>query len=135
MPTLMRSCDQQPLRAMVLPDPATTARSLPSGPPPGLYGSNVTDLGSNRGLTRENWSLQVDAPAMLFRRDHLLVFAFVLPTPATNSTALPTGPPPDLDGSNVTNLTSNHGRTRENEPLKVDAPAQRRDAPFTTSTA
>ncbi|KZV25145.1 hypothetical protein F511_41587 [Dorcoceras hygrometricum] len=75
MPTLTRSCDQQPLRATVLPAPATTAGALPAGPPP------------------------------------------------------------DPDGSTVTDLTSNHGPTRENEPLQVDAPAQRRDAPLTTSTA
>ncbi|KZV38564.1 BTB/POZ domain-containing protein [Dorcoceras hygrometricum] len=130
MPTLTRSCDQQPLRATVLPPPATTAGALRDGPPPGPDGSNVTNLGSNHGLTRENWSLQVDAPAMLRRRDHLLVFAFVLPTPATNAGALLAGPPPDPDGSNVTDRP-----TRENEPLQGDAPAQRRDAPLTTSTA
>ncbi|KZV18745.1 hypothetical protein F511_37547 [Dorcoceras hygrometricum] len=135
MPTLMCSCDQQPLRATVIPDPATTTGALPAGPPPGPDSSNVTNLGSNRGLTSENWSLQLDAPAMLLRRDHLLVFAFVLPTPATNAGSLPTGRPPDPEGSNVTDLTSNHGPTRENEPLQVDAPAQRRDAPLTTSTA
>ncbi|KZV06815.1 hypothetical protein F511_45705 [Dorcoceras hygrometricum] len=135
MPTLTRSYDQQPPRVMVLPDPATTSRALMAGPPPAPDGSKVTNLGSNRGLTRENWSLQVDAPAMLLRRDHLLVFAFVLHTPATNAGALPAGLPPDPDSSNVTNLTSNHGPTRENEPLQMDAPAQRRDAPLTTSTA
>ncbi|KZV21932.1 hypothetical protein F511_28709 [Dorcoceras hygrometricum] len=85
MPTLTRSCDQQPLRETVLPAPATTAGALPVGPLPGPDGSNMTNLGSNRGLTMENWSLQVDAPAMLRRCDHLLVFAFVLPTPATNA--------------------------------------------------
>ncbi|KZV21964.1 hypothetical protein F511_41683 [Dorcoceras hygrometricum] len=111
MPTLTRSCDQQQLRATVLPASATNTGALPDGAPP------------------------VDAPAMLHRRDHLLVFAFVLPTPATNAGALPAGPPPDLEGSNVTDLTSNHGPTRENEPLQVDAPSQRRDAPLTTSTA
>ncbi|KZV34086.1 hypothetical protein F511_05768 [Dorcoceras hygrometricum] len=135
MPTLTRSCDQQPLRTTVLPDPVTTDGALPAGPPPGPDGSNVTNLGSNRGLTMENWSLQVDAPAMLRRRDHLLVFAFVIPTPATNAGALLTGPPPDTDGSKVTKLSSNHGPNRENEPLQVDAPAQRRDALLTTSTA
>ncbi|KZV30253.1 U-box domain-containing protein 15 [Dorcoceras hygrometricum] len=135
MSTLTRSCDQQTLHATVLPDPVTTAGALPSGPPPGPEGSNVTNLGSNRGLTRENWLLQVDAPAMLRHRDHLLVFAFVLPTPDTNARALPTGPAPDQYGSNVTDLTSNHEPTRENEPLQVDAPAQQRDAPLTTSTA
>ncbi|KZV25934.1 hypothetical protein F511_29257 [Dorcoceras hygrometricum] len=111
MPTLTRSCDQQPLRATVLPSPATTEGDLPVGPPPSPNGSNVTNLGSNRGLTRENWSLQVDAPAMLHRREHLMVFAFVLPTPATNAGVLSSGPPPDPYGSNVTDLTSNHGPT------------------------
>ncbi|KZV42463.1 hypothetical protein F511_32560 [Dorcoceras hygrometricum] len=135
MPTLTGSCDQQPLRVTVLPAPVTTAESLTAGPPPGTDGSNVTNLGANRGLTRENWSLQVDAPAMLRRHDHLLVFAFVLHTPDTNAGDLPAGPPPDLDGSNLTDLTSNHEPTRDNEPLQVDAPAQRCDAPLTTSTA
>ncbi|KZT75547.1 hypothetical protein F511_47428 [Dorcoceras hygrometricum] len=41
------------------------AGALPSGPPPDPGGSNVTNLASNRGLTREKQSLQVDAPAML----------------------------------------------------------------------
>ncbi|KZV56880.1 hypothetical protein F511_19825 [Dorcoceras hygrometricum] len=41
------------------------AGALPLGPPQGPAGPNQTNLGSNRGLTRENWSLQVDAPAML----------------------------------------------------------------------
>ncbi|KZV23733.1 golgin-84 [Dorcoceras hygrometricum] len=135
MPTLTRSCDQQPLHATVLPYPATTAGALLAGPYPGPDRSNLTNLGSNRGLTRDNWSLQVDALAMLRRRDHLLVFAFVPLTPATNAGALKAGPPPDPDGSNVTDLTSNHGPPREKEPLQVDAPAQRRDAPLTTSTA
>ncbi|KZV18009.1 premnaspirodiene oxygenase-like [Dorcoceras hygrometricum] len=134
MPTLTRSCDQKPLRETILPAPATTARALSVGLPLGPDGSNVTNLGSKRGLTRENWSLQVDAPAMLRRHDHLLVFAFVLHTPATNAIALPAGPPPDPDVSNVTNLTSNHGPTMENKPLQVYAPAQRRDVPLTTST-
>ncbi|KZV54252.1 endoglucanase 23 [Dorcoceras hygrometricum] len=121
MSTLTRSCDQQPLRATVLPAPATIARALLSGPPPGPYASNVTNLGSNRGLTRENWWLKVDAPSMLCCREHLLVFAFVIPTPDANAGALWAGPPPDLEGSNVTDLTSNHGPTMENEPLQVDA--------------
>ncbi|KZV37476.1 FHA domain-containing protein-like [Dorcoceras hygrometricum] len=135
MPTLTCSCDQQPLRVKVLPAPATNTGALPAGPPLDPEGSNVTNLGSNHGLTRENWSLQVDAPAMLHHRDHLLVFAFVLPTPAINARSLPNGPPPNPDGSNVTDLTSNHGPTRENEPLQLDAPAQLCDAPLTTSTA
>ncbi|KZV13874.1 hypothetical protein F511_44898 [Dorcoceras hygrometricum] len=135
MPTLTRSCNQQPLRVTVLPAPATTARALPAVPLPVPDGSNVTNFGSKRGLTRENWSLQVGAPAMQHRRNHLLVFAFVLPTPDTNVRALLTGPPPDPDGSKVMDLTSNHGPTIENEPLQVGAPAQRRDAPLTTSTA
>ncbi|KZV22434.1 putative helicase senataxin-like [Dorcoceras hygrometricum] len=160
---MLRRRDHLLVFAFVLPSPATNARSLPTGPPPGPGGSNGTDLTSNNGLTRENkplqdrpppgpygsnenlgsnhwltrenWSLQVDAPAMLRRRDHLLVFAFVLPSPATNEGDLPTGPLPGPYGSNVTDLTSNHGPIRENEPLQVDAPAQRRDAPLTTSTA
>ncbi|KZV18404.1 FHA domain-containing protein-like [Dorcoceras hygrometricum] len=111
MPTLTRSCDQQPLRTTVLPAPATTARAVAYGPPPGPDGSNVTNLGSNRGLTRENWSLQVDAPAMLRHHDHLLVFTFILPTPDTNGRALPSGLPPDPDGSNVTNLPQTMDRT------------------------
>ncbi|KZV25063.1 hypothetical protein F511_14655 [Dorcoceras hygrometricum] len=135
MPTRTRSCDQQPLRATVLPAPTTTAGALPAGPPPGQEGSNVTNLGSNRGLTRENRSLQVDAPAMLRRLDHLLVFTFVPSNPATNAGELSAGPLADPDGSNVTDLTSNHRSTRENEPLQVDAPAQHCDAPLTNSTA
>ncbi|KZV24554.1 guanosine nucleotide diphosphate dissociation inhibitor 2-like [Dorcoceras hygrometricum] len=59
------------------------AGALPAGPPPGPDSPNLTNLGSNRWLTRDNWSLQVDAPAMLRCRDHLLVLAFVLPDPAT----------------------------------------------------
>ncbi|KZV55652.1 hypothetical protein F511_26873 [Dorcoceras hygrometricum] len=130
MPTLTRSCDQQPLRETVLPAPTTTVGSLLAGRPPGPDGSNLINIGSNRGLTRENWSLQVDTPVMLRRHDHLKVFTFVLPTPDTNAGALPSGPPPDPDGSNVTDLTSNHGPTRENEPLQMNTPAQRRDAPL-----
>ncbi|KZT75433.1 hypothetical protein F511_47542 [Dorcoceras hygrometricum] len=102
--------------------------------PPGTDGPNLTDLGTNCWLTRENWSLQVDAPAMLRRRDQLLVLAFVLPAPATTSGALLDGPPPGPDGSNMTDLTSNRGPTRDNEPLQLDAPALWRDAPLTTST-
>ncbi|KZV21312.1 putative leucine-rich repeat receptor-like protein kinase [Dorcoceras hygrometricum] len=68
--------DQSPVVTFVLPYPATTAGAHPTGPPPGPGGSNVTDLASNRDLTREIWSLQVDAPAILRRHDHLLVFAF-----------------------------------------------------------
>ncbi|KZV30697.1 hypothetical protein F511_19490 [Dorcoceras hygrometricum] len=41
------------------------AGALPYGPPPGPGGSNVTNLASNCGLTREKQSLQVVAPAML----------------------------------------------------------------------
>ncbi|KZV17923.1 hypothetical protein F511_43066 [Dorcoceras hygrometricum] len=72
MPTLTCSCDQQPLRTTVLPAPATTAGALPDGSSPGPDSSIVTNLGSNRGLTRDNWlmenePLQVDAPSQ--RRD------------------------------------------------------------------
>ncbi|KZV26297.1 hypothetical protein F511_40987 [Dorcoceras hygrometricum] len=110
------------------------ARALPDGPAPGPDGPHLTDLGSNRWLTRENWSLQVEAPAMLRRRDHLLVLAFVLHAPETTTGALLVGPLPGPDGSNVTNLTSNRVPTRDNEPMQMDAPALRRDAPLTTST-
>ncbi|KZV56227.1 glycosyl transferase, group 1 [Dorcoceras hygrometricum] len=99
------------LSAPLVPDPPTTAGALRAGPPPGPGSSNVTDIGSNRWLTRENWSLQVDAPAMLRRRDHLLVFAFVLPAPATNARALPAGPPTGTDGSNHGELFAASGRT------------------------
>ncbi|KZV41432.1 hypothetical protein F511_19676 [Dorcoceras hygrometricum] len=95
------------------------ARALTAGPPPGPYGPKLADLGSNSWLTRENWSLQMDAPAMLRRRDHMLVLAFVLPAPTTTAGALMAGPPPGPDGSNVTDLTSISGPTRENEPLQL----------------
>ncbi|KZV45267.1 hypothetical protein F511_16850 [Dorcoceras hygrometricum] len=108
--------------------------ALPTRPPPGPYGTNLTDFGSKRWLTSDNRSLQVDAPAMLHRRNHLLALAFVLPAPATTAGVLLAGPPPGLYGSNVTDLTSNHGPTRENEPIQVDAPVLRCDAPLTTST-
>ncbi|KZV35764.1 protein HOTHEAD-like, partial [Dorcoceras hygrometricum] len=85
--------DQSPVVTFVLHAPATTTGALPTGPPPGPGGSNVTDLASNRDLTREIWPLQVDAPAILRRRDHLLVFAFVLPAPATTDGALLAGHP------------------------------------------
>ncbi|KZT76842.1 hypothetical protein F511_46135 [Dorcoceras hygrometricum] len=110
------------------------ARALLAGPPPGLDGPNLTDLGSNCRLTRENWSLQVDAPSMLLHRNHLLVLALVLPAPTTTVREIPGGPLTCPDGSNVIDLTSNRGPTRENEPLQVDAPALRRDPPLTTST-
>ncbi|KZV31447.1 hypothetical protein F511_25227 [Dorcoceras hygrometricum] len=51
--------------AIVLLAPATTARALPAGPPTVPDGPNLTNIVSKQGLTRENWSLQVDAPAML----------------------------------------------------------------------
>ncbi|KZT75813.1 hypothetical protein F511_47162 [Dorcoceras hygrometricum] len=41
------------------------AGALPTGPHPGQGGSNVTNLASNRGLTMDKQSLQVDAPAMM----------------------------------------------------------------------
>ncbi|KZV50524.1 glutamine synthetase cytosolic isozyme 1-1 [Dorcoceras hygrometricum] len=97
--------------------------TLPVGPPPGPGGSNVTDLGSNRWLTRENWSLKVNAPAMLRRRDHLLVFTFVLHTPATNAGALTDGPFPGPNGSNKTNLGHNQSHTKENERWEGAAPS------------
>ncbi|KZV19812.1 hypothetical protein F511_33865 [Dorcoceras hygrometricum] len=51
---MQRCRDQTQVIALYLPDPATIAGALPSGPPPGPGGSNVTNLASNRGLTREN---------------------------------------------------------------------------------
>ncbi|KZV21977.1 hypothetical protein F511_17607 [Dorcoceras hygrometricum] len=99
----MQGSDQPPVITLDLPDPATMAGDLPAGPPPGPGGSNVTNLASNRGLTRDKQSLQVDAPAMLCRRDHLMVSAIVISTPATNAGALPSGPPPGPGGSNKTN--------------------------------
>ncbi|KZV40118.1 hypothetical protein F511_39834 [Dorcoceras hygrometricum] len=89
----MQGSDQPPVIALYLPAPATMAGALPDGPPPGPGGSNVTNLASNCGLTMEKQSLQVDAPAMLCRRDHLMVSAIVLSTPATTAGALPAGPP------------------------------------------
>ncbi|KZV35651.1 hypothetical protein F511_30007 [Dorcoceras hygrometricum] len=97
------------------------AGALPAGPPPGPGGSNVTNLASNRGLTREKQSLQVDAPAMLCRRDHLMVSAIVLSTPATTAGALQSGPPPGPSGSNETNHRPNRARTKENERWEGDA--------------
>ncbi|KZV06890.1 hypothetical protein F511_45629 [Dorcoceras hygrometricum] len=81
----MQGSDQPPVITLDLPAPATMAGVLRVGPPPGPGGSNVNNLASNRGLTREKQSLQVDAPAMLCRRDHLMVSAIVLSTPATTA--------------------------------------------------
>ncbi|KZV48705.1 hypothetical protein F511_19245 [Dorcoceras hygrometricum] len=113
--------DQSPVVTFVLPSPATTAEALTTEPPPGQGGSNVTDLASIRDLTREIWSLQVDAPAILRRRDHLLVFAFFLPAPATTAGSLPSGPSPGPVGSNETNHSPNRARTKEKERWEGDA--------------
>ncbi|KZV49941.1 hypothetical protein F511_40054 [Dorcoceras hygrometricum] len=132
-PAILHRRDHLMVFTFVLPTPATNAGALPAGPPPypggsnktnqspNSGGSNVTDLASNRDLTRDIWSLQVDAPAILHRRDHLMVFTFVLPTPATNAGALPAGPPPYPGGSNKTNQSPNRARTKENERLEGDA--------------
>ncbi|KZV28654.1 hypothetical protein F511_05781 [Dorcoceras hygrometricum] len=117
----MQGSDQQPVITLDLPDRATMARALRAGPPPGLGGSNVTNLASNRGLTREKQSLQVDAPAMLCRRDHLMVSAIVLSAPATTAGSLPAGPLPGLGGSNETNHGPNRARTKDNERWEGDA--------------
>ncbi|KZV24594.1 NB-ARC domain containing protein [Dorcoceras hygrometricum] len=61
----VRRRDHLQVLTIVLPDPATTTGALPIGPPSGPDGPNLTDLVSNYGLTRDNWSLKVDAPAML----------------------------------------------------------------------
>ncbi|KZT75738.1 hypothetical protein F511_47237 [Dorcoceras hygrometricum] len=97
------------------------AGSLQAGPPPGPGGSNVTNIASNRGLTREKQSLQVDAPAMLCRRDHLMVSAIAPSAPATTARALPAGPLPGPGGSNETNHGPNRARTNENECWEGDA--------------
>ncbi|KZV43179.1 hypothetical protein F511_23655 [Dorcoceras hygrometricum] len=113
--------DQSPVITFVLPAPATTAEALLTEPPPDPDGSNVTDLASNRDLTREIWSLQVDAPAILRRRDHLLVFVFVLHSPATTDGALPAGSIPGPSRSNETNHSPNRARMKENERWEGDA--------------
>ncbi|KZV35914.1 hypothetical protein F511_35663 [Dorcoceras hygrometricum] len=117
----MQGSDQPPVITLDLPDPATMAGALPAGPPLGLGGSNVTNLASNRGLTREKQSLQVDAPAMLCRRDHLMVSGIVLSTTATTAGALLAGPPPGPGGSNETNHGPNRACTKENERWEGDA--------------
>ncbi|KZV35908.1 hypothetical protein F511_36318 [Dorcoceras hygrometricum] len=117
----MQGSDQPPVITLDLPDPAAMAGALPVGPPPGPGGSNVTNLASNRGLTREKQSLQVDAPAMLCCRDHLMVSANVLSTPATTAGALLAGPPPGPGGSKETNHGPNRARTKENERWEGDA--------------
>ncbi|KZV35650.1 hypothetical protein F511_30006 [Dorcoceras hygrometricum] len=116
----MQGSDQPPVITLDLPAPATMAGDLRAGPPSGPGGSNVTNLASNRGLTREKQSLQVDAPAMLCRRNHLMV-SIVLYTQATNAGALPAGPPPGPVGSNETNHGPNRARTKENERWEGDA--------------
>ncbi|KZV13649.1 transcription factor IIIB 50 kDa subunit [Dorcoceras hygrometricum] len=83
--------------------------------------SNVTNLASNRGLTREKQSLQVDASAMLCRRDHLMVSAIVLSNPATTAGSLPDESPPGPGGSNETNHGPNRARTKDNERWEGDA--------------
>ncbi|KZV57533.1 hypothetical protein F511_20462 [Dorcoceras hygrometricum] len=130
MPTLTRSCDQQPLRATVLPAPATTAGALPAGPTlehdqPWLKPwANQGELVAASG--RSSHAAPSRPPAGLRIRSPYSGHQCQIPSGWT---------PPDPYDSNVTDLTSNHGPTRENEPLQVDAPAQRRDAPLTTSTA
>ncbi|KZV47735.1 hypothetical protein F511_11938 [Dorcoceras hygrometricum] len=54
--------DQQPLRATVLPAPATNAGALPDGPPPGPASPNLTSLGPNHGRTREHDPGEGNAP-------------------------------------------------------------------------
>ncbi|KZV38513.1 hypothetical protein F511_40214 [Dorcoceras hygrometricum] len=102
--------DQSRVFTFVLPAPAITAGALPAGPPPGPDGSNVTDLASNRDLTREKWSLQVDAPAILHAARPPAGIIVVLLDPDTTAREFPAGPPPGLGGSNKTNLGPNRGR-------------------------
>ncbi|KZV32096.1 hypothetical protein F511_25220 [Dorcoceras hygrometricum] len=117
----MQGSDQPPVITLDLHAPATMAGALLSGPPPGPCGSNATNRASNRGLTREKQSLQVYAPAMQCRRDHLMVSAIVLSAPETTARALPAGPPPGPGGSNETNHGPNRARTKENERWEGDA--------------
>ncbi|KZV52557.1 hypothetical protein F511_26770 [Dorcoceras hygrometricum] len=117
----MQGSDQPPVITLDLPTPATMDGELPAGLPPGPGGSNVTNLASNRGLTREKQSLQVDAPAMLCRRDHQLVSAIALSTPATTARALLVGPEPGPGGSKDTNHGPNRACTKENERREGDA--------------
>ncbi|KZV25480.1 ankyrin repeat-containing protein-like [Dorcoceras hygrometricum] len=117
----MQGSDQPPVIALDLSAPATMAREILAVPPPGLGGSRVTNLASNRGLTREKQSLQVDAPAMLCRRDHLMVSAIVLSAPATNAGELLAGLPPGPGGSNETNHGPNLARTKDNERWEGDS--------------
>ncbi|KZV20754.1 hypothetical protein F511_04112 [Dorcoceras hygrometricum] len=117
----MQGSDQPPVITLDLPDPATTEGALLAGPPPGPGGSNVTNLSSNRGLTREKQSLQLVAPAMLCRRDHLMVSAIILSAPAATAGALPYGAPPGPAGSNETNRGPKRACTKENERWEGDA--------------
>ncbi|KZV42750.1 protein transport protein sec31 [Dorcoceras hygrometricum] len=117
----MQGSDQPPVIKLYHHAPDIMARSVLDGPPPGPGGSNVTNLASNRGLTREKQSLQVDTPAMLCRRDHMMVSAIVLSTPATTAGSLPTGPPRGPGGSNETNHVPNRACTKENELWEGDA--------------
>ncbi|KZV36571.1 hypothetical protein F511_42949 [Dorcoceras hygrometricum] len=117
----MQGSDQPPVITLDLPASTTMAGALPEGPPPSPGGSNVTNLSSNRGLTRDKQSLQVDAPAMLCRRNHLMVSAIVVSAPDTNAGALPAGPPPCPGGSNETNHGPNRACTNENERWEGDA--------------
>ncbi|KZV48090.1 hypothetical protein F511_02703 [Dorcoceras hygrometricum] len=117
----MQGSDQPPVITLDLHDPATMAAALLAVSPSGPVGSNVTNLASNRGLTREKQSLQVDAPAMLCRRDHLMVSAIVLSAPSTNAGALLAGSHPGLGGSNETKHGPNQARTKENERWEGEA--------------
>ncbi|KZV32049.1 hypothetical protein F511_38407 [Dorcoceras hygrometricum] len=117
----MQGSDQPPVITLGLPAPATMAGALQAGPPPGHGGSNVTKLALNRGLTREKQSLQVDAPAMLCRRNHLMVSGIVISSPATTAGALPVRPPPGPGCSNETNHGPNRARTKENKCWEGDA--------------
>ncbi|KZV13614.1 hypothetical protein F511_45223 [Dorcoceras hygrometricum] len=58
----------------------------------------------------------------------------ILYAPATMAGAPPAGPPPGLDGPNLTDLGSNRGRMEEIESREVGAPAKPHDAPLPTTT-
>ncbi|KZV40341.1 hypothetical protein F511_14911 [Dorcoceras hygrometricum] len=55
------------------------------------------------------------------RCDQQLVIALDLHAPATMAGALPAGPLPGPDGSNVTNHGPNRARIKENDPYKEGA--------------
>ncbi|KZV38607.1 WEB family protein chloroplastic-like [Dorcoceras hygrometricum] len=58
----------------------------------------------------------------------------VLSAPATMAGDPSAGPPPGTADPNLTDIGSNHGRTRDNGSREVGTPAMPHDAPPSTST-